>query len=161
VFELPMAYVCERAVGASKTCDFRSGRVILQQTIQPEQMRKLLAEGRTDLLRDFVSNRTRRKFAARLVRKPDGTTGFEFEPRPPRAAKGTAKEAGTAEANETVAKSAVAAPARPSRTARTAADAPKSPGRSKATAPKVTAKKAIRRKTAAKPDKKKPARRAI
>jgi len=87
VFELPMAYVCERAVGPSKTCDFRSGRVILQQTVQPEQMRKLLAEGRTDLLRDFVSNRTRRKFAARLVRKPDGTTGFEFEPRPVRVAK--------------------------------------------------------------------------
>jgi DNA topoisomerase-3 len=79
VFEMPMAYVCENAVGPSRTCDFRSGRVILQQTIAPEQMRKLLAEGRTDLLREFVSNRTRRKFAARLVRKPDGTTGFEFE----------------------------------------------------------------------------------
>jgi DNA topoisomerase-3 len=81
VFELPMAYVCERAVGPSKSCDFRSGRVILQQAVQPEQMRKLLSEGRTDLLREFVSNRTRRKFAARLVRKPDGTIGFEFEQR--------------------------------------------------------------------------------
>jgi DNA topoisomerase-3 len=41
-----------------------------------------------------VSNRTRRKFAAFLVRKPDGTVGFEFEPRtrPPRAARGGAKE---------------------------------------------------------------------
>jgi len=87
VFELPMAYVCERAVGPSKSCDFRSGRVILQQTVPAEQMRKLLAEGRTDLLREFVSNRTRRKFAARLARKPDGTIGFEFEPRPARRAK--------------------------------------------------------------------------
>jgi len=86
VFELPMAYVCERAVGPSKSCDFRSGRVILQQTVAPEQMRKLLSEGRTDLLREFVSNRTRRKFAARLARKPDGTIGFEFEPRPARRA---------------------------------------------------------------------------
>jgi len=33
-------------------------------------------------MRGFVSNRTRRKFSAFLVRKPDGTTGFEFEPRP-------------------------------------------------------------------------------
>src|SRR6267143_488664 len=45
VFELPMAYVCENAVGPSKRCDFRSGRVILQQTVQAEQMRKLLSEG--------------------------------------------------------------------------------------------------------------------
>jgi DNA topoisomerase-3 len=86
VFEQPMAYVCERSVGAGRSCDFRSGRVILQQPIEAEQMRKLLADGRTDLLRGFVSNRTRRKFAAYLVRKPDGTTGFEFEPRPGRGA---------------------------------------------------------------------------
>src|SRR5882757_828574 len=87
VFELPMAYICEKAVGPSKTCDFRSGRVILQQAVPADQMRKLLAQGRTELLREFVSNRTRRKFAAYLIRKPDGTIGFEFEPRPARAAK--------------------------------------------------------------------------
>jgi DNA topoisomerase-3 len=27
------SYVCEKAVGASKTCDFRSGKIILQQPI--------------------------------------------------------------------------------------------------------------------------------
>ncbi|HXW64659.1 MAG TPA: DNA topoisomerase III [Burkholderiaceae bacterium] len=87
VYEQPMAYVCEKSVGASRSCDFRSGRVILQQPIEPEQMRKLLHEGRTDLLRGFVSNRTRRKFAAYLVRKPDGSTGFEFEARSERSGK--------------------------------------------------------------------------
>ncbi|HXF47116.1 MAG TPA: DNA topoisomerase III, partial [Burkholderiaceae bacterium] len=81
VYEQPMAYVCEKAVGAARTCDFRSGKVILQQPVEVEQMKKLLTEGRTDLLRGFVSNRTRRKFAAFLVRKPDGTIGFEFEAR--------------------------------------------------------------------------------
>ena len=85
VYEQPMAYVCEKSVGAARSCDFRSGRVILQQPIELEQMRKLLRDGRTDLLRGFVSNRTRRKFAAFLVRKPDGSTGFEFESRPERA----------------------------------------------------------------------------
>ena len=84
VYEQPMAYVCEKSVGAARSCDFRSGRVILQQTIEAEQMRKLLGDGRTELLRGFVSNRTRRKFAAYLVRKPDGSTGFEFEARPAR-----------------------------------------------------------------------------
>lgn len=81
VFEQPMAYVCEKSVGLARSCDFRSGRVILQQPIETEQMRKLLTQGRTDLLRGFVSNRTRRKFSAFLLAKPDGTIGFEFEPR--------------------------------------------------------------------------------
>ncbi len=85
VFEQPMAYVCEHAVGPARSCDFRSGKVILQQPIEPEQMRRLLAEGKTDPLRGFVSNRTRRKFAAQLVKKPDGTIGFEFAPRGPAA----------------------------------------------------------------------------
>ncbi len=85
VYEQPMAYLCEKSVGPGRTCDFRSGKVILQQAIEPEQMRKLLAEGRTDLLRGFVSNKTRRKFSAYLVKQPGGKVGFEFEQRAPRA----------------------------------------------------------------------------
>ena len=101
VFEQPMAYLCEKSVGPNKSCDFRSGKVILQQEIAPEQMRKLLDAGRTDILRGFVSNRTRRKFAAFLVRKPDGGVGFEFEPRAPRAGKASAGEDGAAPATDT------------------------------------------------------------
>jgi DNA topoisomerase III len=78
VFELPAAYVCEKAVGPGKTCDFRSGRVILQRPIERAQMHKLLATGKTDLLQ-FVSSRTRRPFAAFLIRQPDGKIGFEFQ----------------------------------------------------------------------------------
>ena len=71
-------YVCEKAVGPSKTCDFRSGKIILQQPIDAAQMKKLLADGKTDLLKEFVSNRTRRKFSAYLVNQ-GGKVGFEFE----------------------------------------------------------------------------------
>ncbi len=78
VFEAPQAYVCEKAVGPDKTCDFRSGRVILQRPVERAQMEKLLAAGKTDLLQ-FVSARTRRAFSAFLVRQPDGKIGFEFE----------------------------------------------------------------------------------
>jgi len=92
VFEHGNAYVCERSVGAARSCDFRSGKVILQQPVEPAQMKKLLAEGKTDLLTGFVSARTRRKFSAFLVRDKDGKVGFEFEPREPRA-KGAAKPA--------------------------------------------------------------------
>ena len=86
VFEHGMAYVCEKAVGLAKTCDFRSGKIILQQPVERAQMQKLLAGGRTDLLKGFVSSRTKRKFSAYLVRGADGKVGFEFEPRAPKAA---------------------------------------------------------------------------
>lgn len=84
VFEHGFSYVCERSVGAGKSCDFRSGKIILQQAIEREQMLKLLSEGKTDLLKGFVSARTRRKFSAFLVRGKDGKVGFEFEPRKPK-----------------------------------------------------------------------------
>lgn len=79
VFEMPTNYVCEKSVGPEKSCDFRSGKVILQQPIEREQMEKLLGEGKTDLLTRFVSAKTRRAFKAFLVKKPDGGIGFEFE----------------------------------------------------------------------------------
>ncbi|MEN9480107.1 MAG: hypothetical protein RLZZ298_1502 [Pseudomonadota bacterium] len=78
VYDHGTSYVCEKSVGPSKTCDFRSGKIILQQPIEPEQMQKLLTEGKTDLLKEFVSNRTRRKFSAYLVAK-EGKVSFEFE----------------------------------------------------------------------------------
>jgi DNA topoisomerase-3 len=87
VFENGMAYVCEKSVGPAKACDFRSGKVILQQAVERAQMHKLLATGKTDLLKDFVSSRTKRKFSAYLVRASDGKVGFEFEPRAPKVAK--------------------------------------------------------------------------
>jgi DNA topoisomerase-3 len=82
VFETPNAYVCERAVGPEKTCDFRSGRTILQRPIDRAQMEKLLTTGKTDLLQ-FVSARTRRPFSAFLVKQKDGSVGFEFEAKDP------------------------------------------------------------------------------
>jgi DNA topoisomerase III len=101
VFEHGSGYICEKAVGAARTCDFRSGRIILQQEITREQMMKLLSEGRTDLLTGFISNKNRRAFKAFLVKNPDGKIGFEFLPRPAKApAKGAAKKAAAAQANE-------------------------------------------------------------
>jgi len=87
VFETPSAYVCEKAVGTDKTCDFRSGRTILSRSVEREQMAKLLATGKTDLLQ-FVSARTRRPFSAFLVRQPDGKVGFEFEAKGERTGRG-------------------------------------------------------------------------
>ena len=93
VYENGMSYVCEKSVGPNKSCDFRSGKVILQQEIASTQMQKLLTDGKTDLLDGFVSSRTKRKFKAYLVKGADGKVSFEFEPRAPKVAKAGAKTA--------------------------------------------------------------------
>lgn len=91
VFEHGTSYVCENAVGTHVTCDFKSGKIILQQPVAREEMTKLLSSGKTSLLENFVSNKTRRKFKAYLAYDPkEGKVSFEFEPR---AAKAPAKKA--------------------------------------------------------------------
>ncbi|HSV50930.1 MAG TPA: DNA topoisomerase III [Burkholderiaceae bacterium] len=104
VFEWGSNYVCEKSVPtqaqATPSCDFKSGKIILQQPVAREQVAKLLATGKTDLLDKFVSMRTRRAFKAFLAwNKDEGKVTFEFEPRaskfPPRktaAGAGTARE---------------------------------------------------------------------
>ena len=86
VFEYGSNYVCEHSVGDKVTCDFKTGKVILTQPIEPAQVHKLLASGKTDLLENFVSNKTRRKFKAFLAYdKKEGKVIFEFEPRAAKA----------------------------------------------------------------------------
>src|SRR6185503_17627361 len=80
VFAHGMAYACENALGANRSCDFRSGQIILQRPIEPAQMKKLLTEGKTDLLHRFISKKGR-PFSAFLVKGSDGKVGFEFAPR--------------------------------------------------------------------------------
>ncbi|MEN9618754.1 MAG: topoisomerase 3, partial [Pseudomonadota bacterium] len=79
-------YVCSKAVPthaqATPSCDFKSGKIILQQPVEREQMVKLLSEGKTDLLDKFVSMRTRRSFKAFLQWDAEaGKVNFAFEPR--------------------------------------------------------------------------------
>ena len=86
VFAHGSNYVCSKAVPTAAqpapSCNFKSGQIILQQPIAPEQMQKLLATGKTDLLDKFISNRTRRAFKAHLVWDKAGSkVGFEFEQR--------------------------------------------------------------------------------
>ena len=78
-------YVCSKAVPTNAqptpSCDFKTGRVILQQVIEQDQIKKLLAEGKTDLLEKFVSNKTRRAFKAYLTYDAEaGKVSFAFEP---------------------------------------------------------------------------------
>jgi DNA topoisomerase III len=140
VFELGMSYVCENSVANPKTCDFRSGKVILQQEMSREQMSKLLEEGRTDLLTNFKSSRTGRNFKAFLVKQPDGKIGFEFEKKEPKPGAKTAVKRGApaVEATEEESDGDVVVAAKKTTKAVAAKKAP---------AKKAAAKKAPARKT--------------
>ncbi|RYF22442.1 MAG: DNA topoisomerase III, partial [Comamonadaceae bacterium] len=101
-------YVCSKSVPTAgqptPSCTFKSGKIILQQPVEREQMSKLLATGKTDLLDKFVSMRTRRAFKAFLAwDKEAGKVNFEFEQRdskyPPR--KTAAAKPGAAGASKT------------------------------------------------------------
>ena len=86
VYEHGSNYACQHAVSAPVTCDFKTGKIILTQPVSFEQVTKLLATGKTDLLDGFVSNRTKRKFKARLAwDENEGKVTFEFEPRAAKA----------------------------------------------------------------------------
>jgi DNA topoisomerase III len=141
VYEHGMSFICEKSVGPAKSCDFKSGKIILQQPIEAEQMQKLLGEaGRTDLLVNFVSSRTKRKFKAFLSRGKDGKVSFEFEPRAAGAKPIKAKPARVTKedaALETVAKV-------------TKKVAAKKPAVKKATTKKPAAKKTAAKKPATK-----------
>ena len=149
VFEHGKNYVCDRSVPThaqpTPSCDFKTGQIILQQPIEREQMTKLLATGKTDLLDKFVSMRTRRAFKAMLAWDAEaGKVNFEFAPSkfPPR--KTAAKTAAT---------KAIATKTGATRAASTGATAKKAPAKkaaaSKSAATKVAKPKAPRKTTAA------------
>jgi DNA topoisomerase-3 len=109
VFEHGVAYTCEKAVGPERSCDFRSGKMILQQPIERAQMQKLLATGRTDLLARFISKKGR-PFKAFLVKTPGGKIGFEFQPRAPKPGAAAKTPPARSEAEVTPIRKAAAAP---------------------------------------------------
>ncbi|MDH5206201.1 MAG: topoisomerase C-terminal repeat-containing protein, partial [Hylemonella sp.] len=113
IYEHGKNYVCERSVPTqaqpTPSCDFKSGQVILQQPIEREQMSKLLATGKTELLDKFVSMRTRRPFKAYLAWNAEaGKVSFEFEPSKYPARKTAAKSGGVAAPAKTAAKKTAA-----------------------------------------------------
>lgn len=95
VFEAGSAYLCEHALGENPTCKFRISKRILNQEIPREQVAKILSEGRSDLIRGFISRRTNRPFDGflKLAVEGDGhqriaKIKFEFPPRERRSGQG-------------------------------------------------------------------------
>jgi len=69
------SYLCSNT-GA---CKFRMGKSICQYELPREQVVKLLAEGKTDLIRRFISKKGK-PFSA-FLKIDGGKVAFEFEPR--------------------------------------------------------------------------------
>ncbi len=97
VYQTEKAYHVPGIVTKKDPNGIRIGKLILQQEIPGDQVLKLIATGKTDVMKGFVSNRTKRKFDAYLTfDAKDGKIGFDFPPRP--AKKAAAKKAAKTEA---------------------------------------------------------------
>lgn len=86
------AYQCSN----TGKCKFRMGKTICQREIPVEQLHKLIANGKTDLIPRFISKKGK-PFSAFLTLE-GAKVGFEFEPRKPAAQKAPAKAKAAPEA---------------------------------------------------------------
>jgi DNA topoisomerase-3 len=93
LYQSDKAYHIPELVTKKEPNGIRIGKSILHHDITVDQVTKLVATGKTDVIKGFVSNRTKRKFDAHLTFDPkDGKIGFDFPPRPAKkAAKKAAK----------------------------------------------------------------------
>ncbi|MGA0845748.1 MAG: DNA topoisomerase III, partial [Luteolibacter sp.] len=97
LYETERAYHLPDYITRSEPKGIRIGKKILQHEILREQVNDLLGQGRTGLIRGFVSNRTKRKFDAHLTFDfEQGKIGFDFPQRAGGAASKTAAKKTTA-----------------------------------------------------------------
>lgn len=73
----PKSYSCESGKGG---CGFTIWKSIAQKSITEAQVKKLLATGRSSLIKGFVS-KAGKNFDAYLILKDDHQVGFEFPSR--------------------------------------------------------------------------------
>jgi len=95
VHETTSAYVSETHKKGDPKSGFWMSRTLLGKPVPGEQVKKLLEEGKTDLIEGFKSKRTGRFFKAHLTLKDGGSgIGFEFPPRAAGKGKARKKAAG-------------------------------------------------------------------
>lgn len=78
VYDTGAAYICENV--AKGRCSFKMSKNILQREIPQDQMRKMLVEGQSDVLKRFISKKGRPFDAA--LKLQNGKIGWEFAKRP-------------------------------------------------------------------------------
>jgi DNA topoisomerase-3 len=80
VFETTMAYLSESALNGDQKKGLRIGKIILERAISREHVRQLLTQGKTELIKGFISKK-KRPFDAYLLMDAKGKVTFEFPPR--------------------------------------------------------------------------------
>ncbi|WP_417913530.1 DNA topoisomerase III [Candidatus Electronema sp. JM] len=88
VFETAMAYLSESALNGDQKQGLRIGKTILERAISREHVGQLLTQGKTELIKGFISKK-KRPFDAYLLMDAKGKVTFEF---PPRKTKGKGGE---------------------------------------------------------------------
>ena len=72
------AYVCRSDSSPDKKCSFRLGKNMLSHVITIAELESLATLGKTPVIDDFVSKRTKKKFSAALALDQKGGISFEF-----------------------------------------------------------------------------------
>lgn len=81
VYESLTAYVSQKYVDGDEN-GFRLNKMILGKEISVENLKKMLAGTKTDLIQGFRSSRTKKLFDAYLFLDEKGSIKFDFPPRP-------------------------------------------------------------------------------
>ena len=79
--ETETAYVCRCLENEDKNCSFRLGKTMLSHKITKAEIESLTNTGKTPVIDDFVSKRTKKKFSASLILDSRGSISFEFAKR--------------------------------------------------------------------------------
>ena len=72
------AYVCRSDSSPEKKCSFRLGKNMLSHIVTIAELESLATTGKTPVIDDFVSKRTKKKFSAALALDEKGGISFEF-----------------------------------------------------------------------------------
>ncbi len=80
VYETPTGYMSESALDGDDKNGLKVSKIILSHPISPETISQLLNNGKTELLKGFISKK-RRPFDAYLLLAKNGKISFEFPPR--------------------------------------------------------------------------------
>ena len=82
IHQTDLSYLCSNNKRVSdKDCNFRITRKILDKEIPVDELKNLVNNKKTSLIKGFISRKTKRRFEANLILKPNGSIGFEFPPR--------------------------------------------------------------------------------
>ncbi len=80
VYDTPAAYMSESALTGDETKGLKISKLILAKAITPSHITQLLTDGKTELIKGFISKK-KRPFDAFLLLGKNGKISFDFPPR--------------------------------------------------------------------------------